>query len=107
MFSATLFEHARNKVCPHCRAWTWAEERISCCSNGVYVVEPLQSLSEDIAFLYRQRAFLQLITALGVPPSPAWTQPSIPSMLQLHGRAYHRIMDSFLGEYDEHTPVVN
>ncbi|CAN0125488.1 unnamed protein product, partial [Laminaria digitata] len=48
-----------NKLCPHCRAWAWAEEHTNCCSNGTYVVEPLQTLPEDIAFLYRQRAFLQ------------------------------------------------
>ncbi|CAN0233352.1 unnamed protein product, partial [Laminaria digitata] len=67
---------------------------------GTYVVEPLQTLPHDIAFLYRQRAFLQnqrkyngllAFTALGASPSPTWTQPSYPSMLQLHGRAYHRI----------------
>ncbi|CAN0345952.1 unnamed protein product, partial [Laminaria digitata] len=94
--------------CPHCGAWTWAEERTNCCSNGTYVVKPLQTLPQDIAFLYRhflsfyrpKDDFLQnqrksngifAFTALGASPSPTWTQPSYPSMLQLHGRAYHRI----------------
>lgn len=114
--SATSLKHVRNKLCPHCRAWTWAEEFTNCCSNGTYVVEPLQPLPEDIALLYGQRAFVQnqrkynglfAFTALGASPSPTWTQPSYPSMLQLHGRAYHRIMDSFRGPYDERTPVIN
>ena len=114
--SATSLKHVLNKLYPHCHAWTWAEEHTNCCSNGTYVVEPLQTLPEDIAFLYRQRAFLQnqrkcnglfAFTALGASPSPTWTQPSYPSMLQLHRRAYHRIMDSFRGPYNERTPVVN
>lgn len=28
-------------------------------------------------------------------------------MLQLHGRAYHRIMDPFRGQYNERAPAVN
>ena len=43
---------------------------------------------------------------LGAAPTPTWTQPAYPSMLRLHGGAYHRIMDAFRGQYDERTPVV-
>ena len=35
------------------------------------------------------------MTALGASPSPTWTQPSYPSMLKLHGKPYHHVMDSF------------
>lgn len=116
VFAATSLKHALNKLCPHCHALTWAEERTNCCSNGSYVVEPLLPLPDDITSLYQQRTFLRnqrkynglfAFTALGASPSPTWTQPSYPSMLQLHGRAYHRIMDSFRGQYNERAPVVN
>ncbi|CAM9823851.1 unnamed protein product [Laminaria digitata] len=60
-------------------------------------------------FLRNQRKYNGLfsLTMLGAAPTPTWTQPSYPSMLQLHGRAYHRIMDAFRGQHNESTPVVN
>ena len=60
-------------------------------------------------FLNNQRKHNGLfsLTMVGAAPTPTWTQPSYHSMLQLHGRAYHRIMDAFRGQYDEPTPVVN
>ena len=47
------------------------------------------------------------LTTLGAKPTPTWTQPAYRSMLQLRGRAYHRVMDASRGQYDESTPVVN
>ena len=60
-------------------------------------------------FLNNQRKYNGLfsLNMLGAAPTPMWTQPSYPSMLQLHGRAYHRIMDAFRGQHDEPTPVAN
>lgn len=112
---APSLDDPRNHVCNHCSARTWREERINCCSNGKYVVEPLIPLPEDVESLYTTRHFLQhqrrynglfSFTAMGAAPSPTWTQPSYPSMLQLHGRSYHRIMDGFQ-TYSERVPVVN
>ena len=105
-----------NKVCPHCRAWDRRKSVLIASKTGVYVVQRLQTLPEDIAFLYLQRAFLHTqckydglfaFTALGASPSPTWTQPSYPSMPQLHGRAHHRTMDSFRGQHNERPPAVN
>ena len=101
--------------CRHCDAWTGAEESVNC-SNGKYVLEPLLPLPPDIAQLFQTRHFLTnqrryrrlfSFTAMGAAPSPTWTQPSYPSMLELHGRAYHRIMDGFRTNYSEQSPVVN
>ncbi|CAM9337287.1 unnamed protein product, partial [Scytosiphon promiscuus] len=101
--------------CDYCGAWTWAEETINCCSRGKYVIEPLTPLPPDILTMFESRHFLLnqrrynglfSFTAMGAAPTPTWTQPSYPSMLQLHGRAYHRVMDGFR-EYSERTPVVN
>lgn len=36
------------------------------------------------------------LTALGAAPSPSWTQPNYPIILQLHGRGYPRRMDGFV-----------
>ena len=113
---APPLRHESNNKCRHCHAWTWAEESINCCSNGKYVVEPLLPLPPDIARLFQTRHFLTnqrrynglfSFAAMGAALSPTWTQPSYPSMLQLHGRAYHRIMDGFRTNYSEQSPVVN
>ena len=113
---APPLRHESNNKFRHCHAWTWAEESINCCSNGKYVVELLLPLPPDIARLFQTRHFLTnqrrynglfSFTAMGAAPSPTWTQPSYPSMLQLHGRAYHRIMDGFRTNYSEQSPVVN
>ena len=45
------------------------------------------------------------LTTFGAAPTPTWTPPAYPSMLQLHGQPYHRIMDAFRGRYDKRTPV--
>ena len=104
-----------NDICKHCNARTWREETINCCSSGKYVVEPLIPLSSDVEELYKTKHFLQnqrrynglfSFTAMGAAPTPTWTQPSYPSMLQLHGRSYHRIMDAFQ-TYSERVPLVN
>ena len=113
---APALRHELNNLCTHCNAWTWAEEHMNCCSNGKYVVEPLIPLPAEISQLFQTKHFLEnqrrynglfSFTAMGADPSPTWTQPSYPSMLQLHGRAYHRIMDGFRTNYSERTPVVN
>ncbi|CAM9593321.1 unnamed protein product, partial [Ectocarpus fasciculatus] len=102
-------------ICAHCNAHTWREEHINCCSNGKYVAEPLLPLPDYVEQMYTTRHFLEnqrrynglfSFTAMGAAPSPTWTQPSYPSMLQLHGRSYHRIMDAFR-TYSERVPVVN
>ncbi len=99
-----------------CGARTWYEEVINCCSSGKYVVQPLVPLPPHIEEIYQTKHFLQnqrrynglfSFTAMGAAPSPTWTQPSYPSMLQLHARAYHRITDGFMQSYSERVPVVN
>jgi len=113
---APALRHELNNLCTQCNAWTWAEEHMNCCSNGKYVVEPLIPLPAEISQLFQTKHFLEnqrrynglfSFTEMGADPSPTWTQPFYPSMLQLHGRAYHRIMDGFRTNYSERTPVVN
>ena len=116
IFSSTVLLHERNKHCWHCGAWKWKEETTNYCSSGDYAVEPSQDLPPGIELIFTERQFLRdqrkynglfSLTMLGAAPTPTWTQPAYPSMLQLRGRAYHRIMDAFRGQYDERTPVVN
>ena len=79
VFQASSLRHERNQRCRHCNAWTWAEERINCCSGGKYVVEPLVPIPDEIDRLYRTPHFLQnqhrynglfSFTAMGAAPSP-------------------------------------
>lgn len=97
-----------NAKCKFCNALKWKEESINCCTKGKYVVHPLLPIPPDIkdifsapSFLKRQRSYngTFAMTALGASPSPTWTQPSYPSMLKLHGKPCHRVMDSFRETY--------
>ena len=97
-----------NRKCKFCNALKWKEENINCCSKGKHVVRPLLHIPPDIkdifsapSFFKRQRSYngTFAMTALGASPSPTWTQPSYPSMLKLHGKPYHRVIDSFRETY--------
>ena len=57
----------------------------------------IEDILSAFSFLKRQRSYngTFAMPALGASPSPTWTQPSYPSMLKLHGKPYHRVMDSF------------
>ncbi|CAN0261620.1 unnamed protein product, partial [Ectocarpus sp. 12 AP-2014] len=94
-------------MCKSCGARTWKEESINCCGKGKVVVHGLRPLPDSVfkdpAFLKRQRTYNNMFafTCLGTTHGKAWTQPSYPSMLKLHGRPYHRVMDSFRGSYND------
>ena len=104
--------HDQNRCCKYCDAVTWKEESINCCGDGKYVVHRLKPLPPGVMnvfeqpdFLKRQRTYNNIFcfTCLGASPGQTWTQPSYPSMLKLHGRPYHRIMDGFRSSYDNGT----
>ncbi|CAN0028631.1 unnamed protein product, partial [Ectocarpus sp. 8 AP-2014] len=92
-------------VCPHCDSHLWKEERtkrFSCCNNGKYAIHKLREFPLHIWHIYNttefqrnQRKYNSLFsfTALsaGGLRKQTWTQPYAPSMLTMHGRAYHRI----------------
>lgn len=99
----------RNRSCSHCGAKTWKEESINCCGNGKYVVHRLKPLPAGVLdtfmskeFSRNQRRYNNLFsfTCLGASSGKAWCQSKPPSMMKLHGRPYHRIMDSFRNSYN-------
>ena len=99
----------RNRTCKYCGAKTWKEESINCCGQGKYVVHRLKPLPPGVLnafsstnFLRNQRRYNNLFsfTCLGASSGKAWCQGKPPSMMKLHGRPYHRIMDSFRSSYD-------
>lgn len=106
-FEYNDLDHDRNYVCPHCDSHLWKEERtkrFSCCNNGKYAIHKLREVPLHIWNIYNttefqrnQRKYNSLFsfTALsaGGLRKQTWTQPYGPSMLTMHGRAYHRIFD--------------
>ena len=84
--------------------------------RGKYEIKRLPALPQELedlygtpAFLLHDRGFNSLFTftALNAAPLPTWTEPPPPSMLQLHGRAYHRIFDANNDYNNESTPPTN
>ena len=91
-----------------CNVLKWKEENINCCSKGKYVGHPLLPIPPDIEDIFSAPSFLKrqpsyngtfAMIALGASPWPTWAQSSYPSMLKLHGKPYHRVMDSFRETY--------
>ena len=110
-FRFPSLSHEQNRSCKYCGAVTWKEESINCCGDGKFVVHMLKHLPSGVMDVFRQQAFLKrqrtynnmfCFTCLGASPGQTWTQPSYPSMLKLHGRPYHRIMDGF-GQQHSHV----
>ncbi|CAN0041699.1 unnamed protein product, partial [Laminaria digitata] len=93
--------------CPHCDVVLWQEERrrrFNCCQQGAYAINPLQDVDPELwetfhsqEFHNNQRRYNSLFsfTALAADgvQKRTWTNPSAPTMLTMHGRAYHRIFD--------------
>ena len=83
----------------------WKEERkhrLNCRNNGKYTIPALKPVPPELMNTFTgeefQRAYNGLFsfTALGAGgvDKRSWTQPDRgPSMLTLHGKAYHRIFD--------------
>ena len=97
-----------NTKCKICNALNCQQENINCCSKGKYAVHPLLHIPPDIKENFSGHSFLKCqrfynvtfaMTALGASPSPTRTQPSYPSMLKLHGKPYHRVINSFHETY--------
>lgn len=101
-------DHERNYECPHCGSILWREERSArspnCCNNGRQTINRLIPMPPHLSQIFRtphfrgaQRRYNGLFsfTALGAGgiQKRTWTQPNPPSMLTLHGKAYHRIFD--------------
>lgn len=94
-----------NFTCQHCGAQLWWEERsLNCCNSGAAAIPRLRPVSDQIWRLFNTNAFstsqrnynvLFSFTALaaGGCESKTWTNPAPPSMLTLHGKAYHLIFD--------------
>ena len=111
-----LHDH-NNITCTHCGAQLWREERIlNCCKSGAAVIPRLRPVSDHIWRLFSSKEFsnyqrkcnrLFSFTALGAGgcDNRTWTDPKPPSMLTLHGKAYHRIFD--LQEQYENMKVHN
>ena len=103
----TLLTHPDNFKCTSCAAFLWKEERklkYNCCKGGKAAVFPFKAISPELWTIFSSNDFrrsqrksngLLAFTALGAGglDKRTWTQPSPPSMLTLHGRAYHRIFD--------------
>lgn len=106
-----------NYVCPHCNSVLWKEERSSrynCCNKGRSAIHPLKIVPESVNSIFRSASFrkaqrryngLFSFTALGAGgmEKRTWTEPGPPSMLCLHGKAYHRIFD--LQEYEDYNVI--
>lgn len=95
--------HEGNFTCGHCRSILWKEERsnrYSCCQSGKQAIHPLLPVPSHIQYIFDTPTFqdaqrscngLFSFTALGAGgiDRRTWTQPAPPSMLTLHGKAYH------------------
>ena len=116
-FRYPILSDPNNYTCQHCRSQLWWEERsLNCCKSGAAAIPHLRPVSDQIWRLFNTKAFsssqrsyngLFSFTALaaGGCETKTWTNPAPPSMLTLHGKAYHRIFD--LQEKYETTNVSN
>jgi len=108
MFNYPNLHHELNYVCPHCNSMLWKEERkhrLNCCNNGKYTIPALKPVPPELMNTFTSKEFqraqrgyngLFSFTALGAGgvDKRSWTQLNRgPSMLTLHGKAYHRIFD--------------
>ena len=106
MFNYPNLHHDLNYVCPHCSSMLWKDERkhrLNCCNNSKYTIPASKPVPPELMntftseeFQRAQRGYNGLFsfTALGAGgiDKISWTQPDRgPSMLTLHGNAYHRI----------------
>ena len=101
----TDLDDPQNITCSHCNAQLWKEEKgLNCCNKGKSCIHPLQSIPHHLMALFETTKFISAqrrynglfgFTALGAGciQKKTWTEPPAPSMLTLHGRAYHRIFD--------------
>ena len=99
--------HESNYTCQHCGSVLWKEERsgsYNCCNRGRSAIHRLKPIPQTLLSLFQtarfresQRAYNGLFsfTALGAGgiENRSWTQGKPPTMLTLHGKAYHRIFD--------------
>lgn len=105
-FNQPFLEHESNHVCKHCDAILWKEEKhtYNCCNRGRSAMPRLRPIPSELLTVFGSARFrsaqrrynsLFAFTGLGAGgiEKRSWTQPSAPSMLTLHGRAYHRIFD--------------
>lgn len=104
-FRFPLLNDPNNITCQHCGSQLWKEERsLNCCKSGAAAIPRLRPVSDHIWHLFNSREFstyqrkyngLFSFTALaaGGCENGTWTNPKPPSMLTLHGKAYHRIFD--------------
>ena len=100
-------QNENNHICPHCNSILWNEEKsnnYNCCNKGRSAIHPLLPVPPDLMNLFRSANFqnsqrryncLFSFTALGAGgiEKRTWTEPRPPTMLTLHGKAYHRIFD--------------
>lgn len=104
VFNQTVLMHEDNIECNHCGAYRFKEEKTNCCKKGEYAIHGLHDIPPSLYELFRspefsrnQRKYNSLFSftalAAGGMQKSTWTQPSPPSMLTLHGKAYHRIFD--------------
>lgn len=107
VFEAIRLDGVDNYVCPHRDVVLWAEERrrrYSSRNEGNYAINPLHQVEPHLWEIFHSQEFrnnqrrynsLFSFTALAADGSQkrTWTNPAAPSMLTMHGRAYHRIFD--------------
>lgn len=111
--------HEGNFTCRNCRSVLWKEEkstRYNCCNKGRSAIHPLKPIPQHMNSLFQSASFRNVqrsynglfsFTALGAGgiEKRTWTEAAPPSMLCLHGKAYHRIFD--LQEIYENYKVSN
>jgi OTU-like cysteine protease len=111
----------KDVACQHCSAVLFEGETTNCCNKGSQAIQPLKSctslpsndafrqLLDSVSFMRDQFKYNGLFsfTALGASPSPTWTQPAPPSMLTMHGKAYHRIFDAHAVYEGMRVPITN
>ncbi|CAN0285153.1 unnamed protein product, partial [Ectocarpus sp. 4 AP-2014] len=111
--------HDKNFICSNCSSVLWKEEKSSeynCCNKGRSAILPLKPIPQHLRSIFQSAAFKNVqrrynglfsFTALGAGgvEKRTWAGAAPPSMLCLHGKAYHRIFD--LQEKYEHYNVSN
>lgn len=77
--------------------------------QGKYAVHRLKPLPAGVmnAFSSAKTQQPSAFTCLGASPGKAWVQMKPLAMMKLHGRPYHRIMDSFGNSYNNTRPSQN
>ncbi len=90
--------HADNKVCQHCFAHTWKDERPGfCCENGKVSLPPIKLTPPEIKQLYEQKEFLDNIRAYNnalALSSIGCDEKYVPGFnptFKIQGKVFHRI----------------